>query len=500
MNNLFKSTFAKFLLGGIFGIIILSFALTGYQRAERGGGGAHVDAVAEVDGTPITIREYQSALNRQLEFFTQMTGGNQLTSQQIEQFGIKQSVLSNLVNQKLMVNLVSKIGLNPSKTELAMAIQDLPYFKTNNVFNVDLYKNLLNQNSYTPTQFENMISDEVKTKAAQKILSGQLLSKNFINDVVKLKNSILNAHAVKITKKLLTKYIDVAKSEIEKYAADPNNKSKLEEAYQGNFAKYNQEEQVKANHILFTKKEKESDTDLLKRVQDAAKKITPKNFKEEANKLTEDPSGKGKGGSLDWFGRGKMVKEFDDAAFKLTPGTVSLPVKTQYGYHLILVESKKPAKSISLDLVKLELAKTLLQESKIAEADKLATTIAGEAKTLLEKGDLKGLETLKAKYELELVTNQNLNIYDSKIGSITLSDDEAMGLYKDGKTKPSVELTNPSSIILAKIFENKGAKIDDKAFATVDQEEKSNFSRKLREEIVKDMNKSAKIITYPSLL
>lgn len=500
MKNLFTSTFAKFLLGTVFGIIILSFALTGFQRANRGGGGSHGDSVADVDGTPITIREYQTTLSRQLEFFSQMSGGNQLTSQQIEQFGIKQSVLANLVNQKLMVNLVAKIGLNPSKTELATYIQELPYFKTNNVFNVDLYKNLLSQNSYTPAQFENVIGDEIKTKSAQKIFSTQLVSKNFVNDVMKLKNSILNAHAVKITKKLLVKYVDVAKAEVEKFATDPANKEKLEHAYQENFAKYNQDEQVKASHILFRKKDKETDGDLLKRVQEAAKKITPKNFKIEAETLTDDPSGKGKGGSLDWFSKGRMVKEFDEVAFKLTPGTVSTPVKTEYGYHLILVDAKKAAKTMAFDLVKLELAKEVVQETKMEEANKLADSIALQAKAMLEKGDTKGLDGLKTKYGVEVVINQNFNLYDSKIGTVALSDEEAMSLYKDGKTKPSVELSNAGAITLVKVFENKNAKIEDKAELALDQEEKTNLSRKLREEVIKDMNKSAKVTTTPSLL
>lgn len=500
MKNLFTGTFAKFLLGTIFGIIILSFALTGFQRANRGGGNSHGDSVADVDGTPITVREYQTALNRQLEFFSQMSGGQQLTSQQIEQFGIKQSVLANLVNQKLMVNLVSKIGLNPSKTELAAYIQDLPYFKTNNVFNVDMYRNLLSQNSYTPAQFENVIGDEIKTRSAQKIFSTQLVSKNFLTDVNKLKNSILNAHAVKVTKRLLVKYVDVAKTEVEKFAMDPANKEKLEQAYQQNFAKYNEDEQVKASHILFRKKEKETDADLLKRVQEAAKKINSKNFKTEADKLTDDPSGKGKGGSLDWFAKGRMVKEFDQAAFAQATGTVSAPVKTEYGYHLILVEAKKAAKSIGLELVKLELAKELVQETKLDDANKLAESIAMQAKVMMEKGDTKGLESLKNKYGVEVATNSSLNIYESKIGDLSLSDDEAMSLYKDGKTQPSVEFKNAGAITVAKVFENKEVKTDGKTQVALEQEEKTNLSRKLREEVIKDMNKSAKVTTTPGLL
>ena len=64
------------------------------------------------------------------------------------------------------------------------------------------------------------------------------------------------------------------------------------------------------------------------------------NFMNAAKKYSKCPSGSS-GGILGWFGRGDMVPEFEKAAFELTPGTVSEPVKTQFGWHLIYVISKK---------------------------------------------------------------------------------------------------------------------------------------------------------------
>jgi hypothetical protein len=54
-----------------------------------------------------------------------------------------------------------------------------------------------------------------------------------------------------------------------------------------------------------------------------------------ADQYTEDPSGKGRGGKLGTFGRGRMVKEFDDATFSLQPGGVSDVVETAFGFHVI---------------------------------------------------------------------------------------------------------------------------------------------------------------------
>lgn len=90
--------------------------------------------------------------------------------------------------------------------------------------------------------------------------------------------------------------------------------------------------QVHASHIL-VKTEQEANA-LLYDVTHG------KTFEEVAREKSLCPSGK-KGGDLGWFGRGQMVKEFEDAAFSLKPGDISRPVKTQFGWHLIkAIESR----------------------------------------------------------------------------------------------------------------------------------------------------------------
>lgn len=74
--------------------------------------------------------------------------------------------------------------------------------------------------------------------------------------------------------------------------------------------------------------------DVLRRVR------AGEDFVKLADELTEDPSGKGKGGELGWFGRGAMVKPFEDAAFNLKPGEVSEVVETQFGFHVIKVDDR----------------------------------------------------------------------------------------------------------------------------------------------------------------
>lgn len=64
-------------------------------------------------------------------------------------------------------------------------------------------------------------------------------------------------------------------------------------------------------------------------------------FQELASRLTDDPSGKDKGGDLPWFGAGRMVPQFEAASFALADGEISKPVRTDYGYHIILKEGSR---------------------------------------------------------------------------------------------------------------------------------------------------------------
>lgn len=91
-------------------------------------------------------------------------------------------------------------------------------------------------------------------------------------------------------------------------------------------------QKVKASHIL-VKTEKEA-KETLEKINSGG------NFEDLAKKHSACPSGK-KGGDLGWFGKGMMVKEFEDASFKAKDGDVVGPVKTQFGYHIIKVTGTK---------------------------------------------------------------------------------------------------------------------------------------------------------------
>jgi peptidyl-prolyl cis-trans isomerase C len=119
-------------------------------------------------------------------------------------------------------------------------------------------------------------------------------------------------------------------------------------------------EQLHARHIL-VKSEKEA-----KEIIDALKGLKGDKLKEKFIELAKTkstgPSGP-KGGDLGYFGKGQMVKEFQDAAFALTKGEITTaPVKTQFGYHVIFVEDKKPAGVAPFEQVKQSIMARMRQE------------------------------------------------------------------------------------------------------------------------------------------
>ncbi len=128
---------------------------------------------------------------------------------------------------------------------------------------------------------------------------------------------------------------------------------------------FQQPEQVAARHILIKttpKDDKATQDKALAKIKEIQVKVKAgEDFAELAKKYSEGPSGKN-GGDLGYFGRGQMVKPFEDAAFSLAPDQTSDIVKTQFGYHLIKVTGKKAAETVPFDKVKEKISAHLKQQ------------------------------------------------------------------------------------------------------------------------------------------
>ena len=118
----------------------------------------------------------------------------------------------------------------------------------------------------------------------------------------------------------------------------------MKKYYEQNKAQFKKPETISAKHILV------SDIEEANSIKEELNNNSI-SFEEAAKKYSTCPS-KEQGGDLGEFGRGMMVPEFEKAAFELEIGEISEPVKTQFGYHIILVESKNEAKEEEFDKAK----------------------------------------------------------------------------------------------------------------------------------------------------
>jgi peptidyl-prolyl cis-trans isomerase C len=129
--------------------------------------------------------------------------------------------------------------------------------------------------------------------------------------------------------------------------------AQVEDFYKNNPEKFQQPERVRASHILISTPEN-ADAATKAQAQSKAQQILKdvkagKDFAALARQHSQDPGSAVNGGDLGFFSQGQMVGPFNDAAFSLKPGATSDLIETQFGYHIIRVAEKQPARTVSLD-------------------------------------------------------------------------------------------------------------------------------------------------------
>lgn len=192
-----------------------------------------------------------------------------------------------------------------------------------------------------------LASEEGKKQLLEQIISFELVY-NYALDNSMDKESEYIEQVKNVSKEILTQFainkilseVSVTDQEIEKY-------------YEENMSTYIQEQSVRAKHILVK---------TLEEAKEIKEKINSGlSFEDAAKQFSSCPSS-AQGGDLGVFTRGRMVPEFENAAFELSVGEISQPVETQFGYHLIKVEEKNDASIMPLSEVADTVRNNLIQE------------------------------------------------------------------------------------------------------------------------------------------
>jgi peptidyl-prolyl cis-trans isomerase D len=492
MSGTFQKKTSSIIATLFIGLIIISFMFSGYQ-SMRGGS---PDTIALVGDMPIKVDEYRAAFNQQLNYYKQMFGGKELTSKEIERYGIRKSALDNLINQKLLLAFSKSIGSHPSNDEIIEQIKKLPFFQKEGKFDHETYKKLLTANRLTPTIFENNVKENIQRQDAFTLLKSFPISKGFVEDLIKFKKPLYNAKVLEIKTHDLFKYIDVPKADLKKYLETKENITKVQSLFKSRKSSLDKPEQVKARHILL-KTNPNNQKEVEKKINDIHAKVNPKNFIKMANKHTEDPSGKKNGGDLRWFSKGRMVPEFEKVAFTLKPGSISKPVKTSFGFHIIYVEKKKDPVLAKFDDYKNDLAKELIQKQKKEEQKALNEKIATKANKLFEQNSDKKLESLKKKYSLgfynkitvaKINESQTTRVLDEKMIN------KIHSLKKSETNTPVVlRFDRPMKTLILSLKKISNSKVDKKKVEEETQKQTYTISNQFQKQVLEELKKKIKV-------
>src|SRR4051812_47003807 len=389
------------------GLVCVAFVLFYIPDFLRGTGAdaASGDTVATVNGRDISSADFRRTYQAQLQAYRSAYGGN-MSDQLLKQLGIEQQILQQMVDERAALAEAERLGIKGSDEEVRQRIFAIPAFQENGGFIGEArHQQLL------PVQRPPMVAsefeDNIRRAIAVEKLRGSLTDWLSVNDKdlekeYRRRNDKVKLAVVSFTADNLRSQVSASDPEVASYFDAHKNDFKIpekrkiryllidvealrtktvippadiEREYNNNSEQYTTPEQVRASHILLKTEGKDEAAvkakaeELLKQARSGA------DFAELAKKNSEDEASAKNGGDLDYFGRGRMVPEFDQAVFAMQPGTISDLVKTQYGYHIIKLVDKKNATTKPLAEVRQQLTDQLAYQRAQAQAADLAQTL-----------------------------------------------------------------------------------------------------------------------------
>ena len=395
------------------GIVVAAFVLLYVPSFLRpgGAGAAATDVLATVNGREVLMGSYQRAYQSQVQSL-RSAYGDKFDEGMLRQLGIPQRIVQQLVDEEAVLAEADRLGVSVSDAELHERIVRMPGFQENGHFvGFARYQQILQfqRPPMRPSEFEATYRNELIAEKLQAAITGWVrVSDNEVdeeyrhrNEKVKLDLAVFTANQFRagiqptdaelnaqfsahpdtyqMPEKRRVRFlsIDAEALRSKMVATDPE----IEARYKDNLSTYSTPDQIRASHILF--KTEGKDEAAVKKVAESvlAKVKAGGDFAALAKQYSDDDLSKKNGGDLDYFGRGTMVKEFDEAAWALQPGQISDLVKSQFGFHIIKVVDKKAATTKTLAEVRPQLEDQIKLEKAQAEAQKTADALTKEITT-----------------------------------------------------------------------------------------------------------------------
>jgi len=348
----------------ILALILVPFALFGIDSYLNQAGNNL--SIAKVNGYKIALPEYNRAIENVRNRI--MSEGKKVDPAMFDSFEFKESIIDGLITKQLLNNDIKKSRFRITDQQLSQYIIGMPEFQKDGKFSQEIYDKVLQNNQLTPKKFEESIRNDL---LIQQVRDG-LQKLTFIppNNLAETLKATSQQREISIaefkTKEYMTK-VNIAEKDMQAFY--DQNKSKflapeqvkaefvvfslanilptiiatedeIKSFYKANADKYQNQQQREASHILITASKNAPPAEKAKakaKAEDVLNQIrkNPKQFEELATKYSQDPESAKKGGDLGSFGRGMMVKPFDDAVFSMKVNEISNIVESDFGYHII---------------------------------------------------------------------------------------------------------------------------------------------------------------------
>lgn len=377
----FKQIWKRLKIYIILAIAVFAFAILGMFQKSGVHSGAGIVAMVNQEVLPLNLFSNKV---RQIELRMAQYMNNMPAEQRKEmEERIRGQAVDQLIQEELIYQAAIKAGFRIIKPAIRDILVNAQGLQEDGIFSRERYDAYLRSERTNAPDFEEQLGKEMIVDSWRRSFFGAvtLTDAELINDEL-ANETKLNLSFVKYNSKQLGKVQKVTEQERKDFAS--TNPKDIEDYYKQNLGDYSSPEQVHARHILISNKDGDEKAKL--KIDQIAKRLVKEDFATVAKEVSEDPGSKIRGGDLDYFSKGRMVPEFEAAAFSLKTGQVSPPVKTPFGYHIIKLEDKKPASKTPLKEVELDIAKILVGRQKAKE-------IIKELEALVQAGDIKKLES-----------------------------------------------------------------------------------------------------------
>ena len=391
-------------------LITLPFAFFGVESYVRNVGTG--DDVAKVGDVKITQRQFQQALREQQERLRAQTGG-QFDAKLLDTPEARKTILDDLVDQRLLMLEASRNKMFASDEAIRRAIAGIDAFKVDGRFSSERYGAALAAQGMTPAGFEAQLRQDLTLQQLAGAVGQSGLMARAVGDrILAMQTEKREVQEFRIGLDAYLDKVRLADDAARKFY-DANGKqfetpeqaraeyvvlsmetigaqltvsdAEIKAWYDGHKERFAQPEERRASHILIASEKLGKDKARAKAEEILVEiRKNPAGFADLARKNSDDPGSAAKGGDLGFFGRGMMVKPFEEATFKLKDGEVSGIVESDFGFHIIKLTGIHEGKEKPLAEVKGEIEAEL---KKTAASRKFAEAAEAFSNLVYEQSD-----------------------------------------------------------------------------------------------------------------